>query len=210
MNEVSQTIETYNKIAPLYCKRTRLKKYLDWEEQYIRKSLSYSNTKTPRILDVGCGDGRHCLLIDKNGGKSVGIDLSKSMIAEAKEYYPDGNFKVMNMTKLEFEDDSFDGIWSSGSIYHVPKKDVGKVFKEFRRVLKKNGVLGINYKLGSGEGLEANPKSYGGSPRYFAYYSIDEMDSLLAKSGFSELHACTYPEEIFGDDIIQVWLRRVD
>ena len=208
MNEISQTIETYNKIAPSYCIKTRLKKYLDWEEQYIKKLLLYCNTKRPKVLDVGCGDGRHCLLIDKNGGKSVGIDLSKSMIAEAREYYPDGDYKVMNMTKLEFEDKTFDAIWSSGSIYHITKEDVGKVFKEFRRVLKENGVLGLNYKLGSGEGLEVNPKSYGGSPRYFAYYYMDEMDSLLAASGFAELNAQTYPEEIFGDDIIQVWLRK--
>ncbi len=209
MNEVRQTIETYDKIAPAYCLKTRLKKYLDWEEQYIKKLLFYSDSKKPKILDVGCGDGRHCLLIDKNGGQSVGIDLSESMLNEAKRYYPDGDFKIMNMRQLGFEQNSFDGIWSSGSIYHIPKKDVGLVFKEFHRVLRKNGVLGLSYKLGGGEGIEANPKSYGGSPRYFAYYSLDEMDSLLAESGFSELHACTYPEEIFGDDIIQVWLRKI-
>lgn len=210
MNEVRQTIETYDKIAPSYCKKTRLKKYLDWEEQYIKKLLSYCSTKKkPEILDVGCGDGRHCLLIDKNGGQSVGIDLSENMIAEAREYFADGDFKVMNMTKLEFADNSFDGIWSSGSIYHVTKKDVGNVFKEFRRVLKENGIVGINYKLGSGEGLEANPKSYGGSPRYFAYYSKSEMDSILSDFGFFGLGALMYPEEVFGDNIIQVWLKKV-
>ena len=45
------------------------------------------------------------------------------------------------------------------------QKAVGKVFKEFQRILMENGVLGLSYKLGSGEGLEANPKSYGGSSR---------------------------------------------
>ncbi|MCP4703714.1 MAG: class I SAM-dependent methyltransferase [candidate division Zixibacteria bacterium] len=209
MNEVTQTIETYNKIALSYCKKTRLKKYLDWEEQYIKKLMSYNNSIMPNILDVGCGDGRHCLLIDKNGGQSVGIDLSPSMITEATEYYPDGDFRIMNMINLEFNKSSFDGIWSSGSIYHVTKNDVNKVLNEFHRVLRKNGVLGLSYKLGGGEGLETNPKSYAGAPRYFAYYSKNEMDGLLAASGFDELHACTYPEEIFGDNIIQVWLRKV-
>jgi len=208
-NDISRTIETYDKIAPAYCIKTRLKKYLDWEELYIKKLLSYSKAGKPRILDVGCGDGRHCLLIDKNKAESVGIDLSRKMINEAKRYYSKGNFKIMNMINLKFANESFDGIWSSGSIYHVSKKDVSKVLNEFFRVLKKDGVFGLSYKLGGGEGLEANPKSYGGFPRYFAYYSIDEMDSLLKDSGFAQLHACTYPEEVFGDDIIQVWLRKV-
>lgn len=209
MNEISQTIETYNKIAPSYCIKTRLKKYLDWEEQYIQKLLSYCTDKNPKILDVGCGDGRHCLLFDKNGGLSTGVDLSENMIDVARQYYPDGDFEIMNMLNIKFEHNSFDGIWSSGSIYHVTKKDVEKVFGQFHRVLKKNGILGISYKLGGGEGLEANPKSYGGSPRYFAYYSKNEMDRLLADSGFTELDARMYPEEIFGDNIIQVWLRKI-
>ncbi len=205
MNEVSRTIKTYDKIAPSYCQKTRLKKYLDWEEQYINKLLSYSKAIKPKILDVGCGDGRHCLLFDKNGGQAVGIDLSQKMIAEAKLYYPDGEFKLMDMAKLEYANNSFDGIWSSGSIYHVTKNDVGRVFAQFRRVLKDNGVIGLSYKLGGGEGLEANPKSYGGSPRYFAYYSKNEMDCLLTVSGFTELDSRMYPEEVFGDNIIQVW-----
>ena len=83
------------------------------------------------------------------------------------------------------------------------------MFAGFHQVLKENGVIGLSYKLGGGEGLEANPKSYGGSPRYFAYYSKNEMDSLLAGSGFTELDSRMYPEEIFGDNIIQVWLRKM-
>jgi len=210
MDIIKQTIETYDKIASSYCLKTRQKKYLDWEEMYIKKLLGYVDSQTPDILDVGCGDGRHCLLIDKHGGQATGIDLSENMINEAKGYYPEGQFRQMNMLELEYEDNSFDGIWSSGSIYHVAKEHVRQVFSEFRRVLKYNGVIALSYKLGGGEGMESNPKSYGGSPRYFAYYSKGEMDGILQSCGFTELEARMYPEEIFGDDIIQTWLRKVE
>ena len=129
------------------------------------------------------------------------------VIISSKAYYPVGDFRQMNMMDLDFENDYFDGIWSCGSIYHIPKSDVGKVINEFRRILKKGGILGINFKLGGGEGLEENPKSYGGSPRYFAYYSKQEMTDILAVFGFKELDARLYPEEVFGDDILQIWLR---
>ncbi len=208
MDVTQQTIQTYDKIAPDYCKKTRQSKFLDWEEIYIKKLLSFIPVADPLILDAGCGDGRHSILIDSNGGRAIGIDLSKNMIKEAKTLYPNGDFRKMDMRRLSFNDDFFDGIWSSGSIYHVTKSDVRKVIKEFRRVLKPEGVVAISFKLGDGEGMEANPKSYSGAPRYFAYYTENEMKELFSSFSFEVLESCTYPEEIFGDNIKQMWFRR--
>ncbi|MFX0138668.1 MAG: hypothetical protein ACFFDN_33810, partial [Candidatus Hodarchaeota archaeon] len=56
-------------------------------------------------------------------------------------------------------------------------------------------------------GLEENPKSYPGSPRYFAYYSKEEMVKTFNKFGFEELESTNFPEEIFGDRIQQMWFR---
>ena len=125
------------------------------------------------------------------------------MLKEATKLYPKGDFRNMDMRVLLFEDSIFDGIWASGSIYHVPKYEAKQVIKEFRRVLKDNGVLALNFKLGEGEGMEANPKSYGGSPRYFAYYSKQEMKYILREIGFDELESCLYPEEIF--EVNNIW-----
>ena len=80
MDVVSQTIKTYDKIAPGYCKKTRQPALLEWEKDYIKRLLSYIPKTAPLILDVGCGDGRHCLIIEKNGAKAVGIDLSAGML----------------------------------------------------------------------------------------------------------------------------------
>lgn len=201
------TMATYNKIAPNYCPKTRQDKYLKWEDEYISKLMKYTDTSSPEILDVGCGDGRHCLLIDKNGGHAMGIDFSEGMILESQKYYPEGEFKQMDMRVLEFDDNSFHGIWSSGSIYHVSKLEVKKVMAEFKRVLKPNGIVAVNFKLGQGESLEANPKSYGGSPRYFAYYTKSEMVDLFENFGFEEIESVLYPEEIFGADLQQMWFR---
>ena len=208
MDIVRQTIQTYNRIAPDYCKETRQSKFLEWEESYIKKLLSFISKPNPVILDVGCGDGRHTILIERNGGRAIGIDLSKTMLEEAKSLYPDGDFRKMDMRKLRFNDNSFDGIWASGSIYHVTKSDAKKVIEEFRRVLKMDGTVAINFKLGSGEGVETNPKSYSGFPRYFAYYTENEMRELFSSSGFRELGSCTYPEEVFRDNLQQMWCQR--
>ena len=208
MDVVQQTIQTYDRIAPDYCKKTRQSKFLEWEEGYIKKLLAFISKLDPLILDVGCGDGRHTILIEKNGGRAIGIDLSKNMLEEAKSLYSNGDFRKMDMRKLLFDDNSFDGIWTSGSIYHVTKSEARKVIREFRRVLKMNGVVAVSFKLGHGEGMEANPKSYSGSPRYFAYYTRDGMREIFGSFGFEELESCTYPEEIFGDNLQQMWFQR--
>lgn len=203
----NETIDTYDRIARDYCKKTRLDKYLHWERSYIKRMLSMIGRADALVLDVGCGDGRHCRIVDEEGGRAVGIDLSPGMLEQARLYYPAGDFRLMDMCSLLFEDAQFDGLWSSGSIYHVSKTQVSDALGEFRRILKPGGVLSMSFKLGSGEGIEANPKSYGGSPRYFAYYSQDEMTELLSSAGFAVVETCLYPEEIFGANNLQMWLR---
>ena len=210
MDVVRQTIETYNKIAPDYCKRTRQPKLLKWEEDYIIKLLSFIRKPIPLILDVGCADGRHCLIAEMNGAKAIGIDLSENMLEEARAYYPNGDFRLMDMRKLLFADDCFDGIWSSGSIYHVQKSEVAGVIDEFRRVLRPGGVLAVNFKVGNGEGMEDRPKSYDAAPRYFAYYTHQDMKETFEGFGFRELDSCTFPEAIYCDEIRQMWFRLTD
>jgi ubiquinone/menaquinone biosynthesis C-methylase UbiE len=205
LDVVEQTIQTYDDIASEYCKKTRNPKFLEWEEKYIKRLLYYISKSIPTILDVGCGDGRHTFIIDKNGGKAISVDLSKSMLDEAIKLYPEGDFRKMDMRALSFEDDSFEGIWVSGSIYHVPKSQIGDVIKEFRRVIKEHGVIAVNYKLGSGEGMETSPRSYSEAPRFFAYYDEKEMQDLFGGFGFDLLESLSYPEEVFGDKIKQVW-----
>jgi ubiquinone/menaquinone biosynthesis C-methylase UbiE len=181
---------------------------LEWEEGYIKR-LSHIHRKNPLMLNIGCGDGRDNIHFEKNGAKAIGIDLSKGMLQEAKKLYLQGDFRVMDMRHLSFADNFFDGIWASGSICHIPKYQVSQVVQEFRRVLKRNGVASLNFKLGTGEGMEANPKSFGGYSRYFSYYSREEMSALLDVYGFHELESCMYPEEIYDDRIQQMWFRLI-
>jgi len=43
------------------------------------------NNKSMRILDIGCGTGRHSIELAKRGYTVTGIDLSESMLNKAKE-----------------------------------------------------------------------------------------------------------------------------
>jgi SAM-dependent methyltransferase len=53
------------------------------ECDFIEKEIEYD--KTARILDIGCGTGRHSIELAKRGYAIVGIDLSESLLKRAKE-----------------------------------------------------------------------------------------------------------------------------
>ncbi|NIW80416.1 MAG: methyltransferase domain-containing protein [Calditrichae bacterium] len=53
------------------------------ECDFIETEINYD--KTTRILDVGCGTGRHAIELSKRGYPVTGIDLSESQLRRAKE-----------------------------------------------------------------------------------------------------------------------------
>jgi len=53
------------------------------ECDFIEKEINYN--KTIKILDIGCGTGRHSIELSKRGYSVTGIDLSESQLQHAKE-----------------------------------------------------------------------------------------------------------------------------
>ena len=49
------------------------------------------------ILDIGCGTGHHVNQLSSKNLKVIGIDISSSMIAKAKENYPQYDFRLGNV-----------------------------------------------------------------------------------------------------------------
>ena len=53
------------------------------ECDFIEKEINYN--KSLKIIDIGCGTGRHSIELTKRGYKVIGIDLSESQLARAVE-----------------------------------------------------------------------------------------------------------------------------
>lgn len=172
------TIKNYNKTVKEYIKKTD-KLYPSKEAEKFVFLLDDNSI----ILDLGCGPGRDAKELLKCGLKVIGIDLSKKMIEAAKKRVKNVEFKVMDMVKLDFQDNSFDGVWANASIFHLPRKDITLVLDEIYRVLKKNGILFIGVKKGKGEGLFQD-KRYKGIKKYITYFSKKEMTNLLKDKCF--------------------------
>jgi ubiquinone/menaquinone biosynthesis C-methylase UbiE len=209
---ISITRDTYDSIATSYSdKISGLVSDTwvgDYEKQLLDRFLQLIEALNLRILDIGCGNGKDTAYLMAKGATVVGIDYSSKMLQEAKRHVQSGVFHLMDMRNLEFPNNTFDGVWANGCIYHVPKVELGQVLKEVIRVLKPVGIFSFNTKAGTGEGLEDNPKSFAGGPRFYAYYTISEIKERLKEADLEVIEAKNYPQKIFNERIFHIWARK--
>ena len=62
------------------------------ECDFIEKEINYD--KAAKILDIGCGTGRHSIELSKRGYSVAGIDLSESQLEHAKEKASEESLKI--------------------------------------------------------------------------------------------------------------------
>ncbi|MBK7107407.1 MAG: class I SAM-dependent methyltransferase [Ignavibacteriae bacterium] len=170
----------------------------EFDKNIIDEYLSLFNEKSI-LCSVGCGPCGHIEnYIYQKGINIVGIDISEKCIKIAKNKNPKIHFEIGDFSKLKFKQNYFDGIISYYSIIDTPKKYLQNVFKEFNRVLKKNGYLLIVTKEGNSEGYEEELLDIK-SKIYYSLFSMEEIQSALESSGFKNeriLNRKPYIDEI--------------
>lgn len=100
------------------------------------------------LLDCGCGPGTITLdLADLVApGQVVGIDIEPGMIEQGKVLAEERNvdnieFRVADILKLPFTDDSFDVVFTSAVLEHL--SDPSQALEELCRVVKSSGLVGV-------------------------------------------------------------------
>lgn len=101
------------------------------------------------VLDVGCGMGRHALSLADLGYRVTGLDLSETLLAEARAKDEGGRVEWVrgDMRRLPFADGRFDvtvNLFTSFG-YFTDERDNCAVLRELRRVLRPAGQFLIDY-----------------------------------------------------------------
>lgn len=92
-----------------------------------------------KALDVGCGEGRFCRMLEAEGIRATGVDPTPALVDEARRRHPDGDYLLGRAESLAFADDSFDLVVSYLSLIDIP--DVESAIREMTRVLRPGGSL---------------------------------------------------------------------
>ncbi len=96
------------------------------------------------LLDIGCGLGRNCIFLAKNGFVVSTFDLSeKSVQATTQKAKEQGiefkDIRVADMLDMPYPDSSFDCVLAMNVISHTDKLGFDKILNEIKRVLKPGG-----------------------------------------------------------------------
>ena len=100
---------------------------------------------TGRVLDVGCGPGRHTLWLQEHGLDAVGIDIAPGAV-EVAQLRGCREVCVMDALALDFPDESFDAAIMMGNNLGMAGTIEGTLalLRELHRVVRPGGQLRAN------------------------------------------------------------------
>jgi len=112
-----------------------------------------------RVLDAGCGEGRHCFGCLSRGAQPIGFDLdlesmrdaSKRLRREAADVQSTGEMVQGDIFRLPFEDAMFDRVICSEVMEHV--HDYRAAAAELARVTRPGGKLAVTIPTATSEQL---------------------------------------------------------
>jgi ubiquinone/menaquinone biosynthesis C-methylase UbiE len=137
-------------------------------EAVIAFANSFGNARHARILDLGCGAGRHLVYLAKQGFDMWGMDISPTGLGYARRWLSQealtAHVCIADMTRFCFADAAFDGLVSTYVIYHNRVEGIRQTISEITRVLKPGGrgmVTMISTRSGRcGHGTALEPGTY--------------------------------------------------
>ncbi|TSC53450.1 MAG: transcriptional regulator, MerR family [Parcubacteria group bacterium LiPW_39] len=123
--------------------------FLEPKKEIIKVAEIFIRNGVKKVLDLGCGSGRHVVYLAKKGFEIYGFDIAEEGIHLAKSWLRKeglkANFSVGSIyERMPFKDNFFDAVISTHSIHHGRIKDVRKAIREVYRVLKQGGFIFIN------------------------------------------------------------------
>ena len=102
--------------------------------------------RAKRVLDLGCGSGRHTVYLAENGFEVYGIDISEEGINSCQNHLAEKNLHAeltigSIFEELPYKQSFFDAVVCIRVINHAVIEDIRKAIAEVERVLKPRGLI---------------------------------------------------------------------
>ncbi|MFC1647016.1 class I SAM-dependent methyltransferase [Patescibacteria group bacterium] len=177
-DHVAKTVTVYDRIAEEYA--VSMNAYAPEVER--KKFLKHLN-EGKVVLDAGCAAGRDSIYFAQHGKNIIGIDLSKKLLEIARKSAPNIEFINKDIRKLDFCQNTFDGIWACAVLLHLKREEAQEVVKKFYEIQKPGGILFIMVKLGIGE-TDIAEKLSSDTTRHFTLFEKEEIERFIKSAGY--------------------------
>jgi len=116
-------------------------------EEVVRwafRCLDVAHASDVKVLDLGCGAGRHAIFFASEGFDVRGCDISATGVAHLQELASQRGLQIpTDICAADdlsgYPSDSFDAVLSFGVLYYLTLDGAQKAVCEIERVLKPNG-----------------------------------------------------------------------
>jgi ubiquinone/menaquinone biosynthesis C-methylase UbiE len=159
--------------------------------------------KNPRILDVGCGPGKQTVELAKlSGGQIVALDFHEPFLEQlekaVKKESVNCRVKAVkgDMFNLEFEDGSFDVIWSEGAIFVIGFE---KGLREWRRLLTPDGYVVVSELSWLQHNVPQEARTYI-TQVYPAIKTTEGNSEIIKNSGYRLVGSFVLPSKSWWDN----------
>jgi len=154
--------------------------------------LSYAGEG--KVLDFGCGTGRHLLHFPPARYQRSGIDLNEGSLVRARAKLPGASFFNVNLLAdhsfITASRGHYDLIYSVSVLEYFQKWELKNLFMKFFQLLKANGVVNLLFPT------PQNVVDKWATDKY-RKYSVKEISGLLMSSGFTILRADQLPGVVY-------------
>jgi ubiquinone/menaquinone biosynthesis C-methylase UbiE len=179
-----QTAASYDRVASIYAEQYRGELVHKPLDRALLTTLIELSGESGPMADIGCGPGHVARYLHDHGAVTTGIDLSAGMVEAARATHPGMEFRQGNMLDLPLEDDSLAAIVTFYAIIHLRPEEIGPAFREFRRVLKPDGLLLPAFHVGE-ERIHRTEWWDQPVDLDFQFFAPAVIETVLAESGFS-------------------------
>jgi MPBQ/MSBQ methyltransferase len=159
-------------------------------ENLMGELLNFIPEKKGNILDVACGKGattRYLLRYFKDEDVT-GINISRNQLAICADKLPNCRFLLMDATKLEFDDESFQNIICVEAAHHFDTREI--FLRQAHRILAKGGHLILS-------DIRTDRKNEHAPIANFTE-NLDEYRSVYKRAGFDHVEIRDVTEKVRG------------
>lgn len=102
-------------------------------------------------LNLAAGDGRYNTLLLKKAAEITATDIDQNALDKLSRNTTEDLRKKLKTKAIDitepfpFDDNSFDGIFCTGTLHFFPKDQLAIIFREINRVLKPRGRIVIDF-----------------------------------------------------------------
>ena len=165
--------------------------WLDPDPEIVRLGPMMRAHQVRRVLDLGCGVGRHLVYLGRQGFEMHGLDISPAGVErcrkELEQHQLQAAVQVADMLTIPYPDQSFDWVLSVQVIYHTTAATLAQAILHVRDKLKPGGFFFVTFPLADNipadSGQEIEPRTYlkeeEGEPLLHHYVSSEEIDALM-------------------------------